>query len=271
MKRDVDIVVISDLHLGTYGCKAKELRQYLSSIQPKMLILNGDIIDIWSFKKRYFPEDHMHIVKQIIKWSANIPVYYITGNHDEALRKYAEFNLGKLHLINNLELEINQERYWFFHGDIFDASMQYAKWLAKLGGAGYDILIATNNIVNWVLVKFGRSRMSFSKKIKNSVKKAVKYISDFEETAASIAIEKNFDYVVCGHIHQAQLKTIARERGEVRYMNSGDWIENLSSLEYSHGQWKLYQYSASEFEEKELIDRWKNASQWNSVISKKVV
>jgi UDP-2,3-diacylglucosamine pyrophosphatase LpxH len=271
MKRDVDIVVISDLHLGTYGCKAYELRQYLDSIQPKMLILNGDIIDIWSFKKRYFPEDHMQVVKQIIKWSAKIPVYYITGNHDEALRKYAEFNLGNLHLINSLELEINQERYWFFHGDIFDASMKYAKWLAKLGGAGYDMLIATNNVVNWFLMKFGRSRMSFSKKIKNSVKKAVKYISYFEDTAATIAVEKKFDYVVCGHIHQPQVKTIQQDRGEVRYMNSGDWIENLSALEFSQGEWKLYHYSAADFEERELIDRWKASTKTASFIEKKVV
>ena len=260
MRRDVDIVVISDLHLGTYGCKAKELRQYLNSIQPKMLILNGDIIDIWSFKKRYFPEDHMHVVKQIIKWSAKIPVYYITGNHDEALRKYAEFNLGHLHLVNNLELEINGERYWFFHGDIFDASMNYAKWLAKLGGAGYDLLIATNNLLNWVLQKMGRNRMSFSKRIKNSVKKAVKYISDFEATAASIAIEKKFDYVVCGHIHQAQLREIKQDHGSVTYMNSGDWVENLSALEFHRETWQLYRYEQARFEEKELIDRWKKSS-----------
>ncbi|MCH2199165.1 MAG: UDP-2,3-diacylglucosamine diphosphatase [Flavobacteriales bacterium] len=256
MKRNVDILVLSDLHLGTFGCKARELNRYLSSVEPEMVILNGDIFDMWNFKKRYFPETHMRIVKQIIRFSEKVPVYYITGNHDEALRRYAEFSIGNLHLVNQLELRIEGKKYWFFHGDIFDASMQYAKWLAKLGGWGYDLLIATNNIVNAVLQLFGRPRMSFSKRIKNSVKKAVKYISDFETTAAEIAIENDFDYVVCGHIHQPQRRTIELDGKTVNYMNSGDWIENLSALEFVNGEWNLYAYESEEFAEQEIIDRW---------------
>ncbi|WP_306639716.1 UDP-2,3-diacylglucosamine diphosphatase [Sanyastnella coralliicola] len=256
MKRNVDILVLSDLHLGTFGCKARELNRYLSSVEPEMVILNGDIFDMWNFKKRYFPETHMRIVKQIIRFSEKVPVYYITGNHDEALRRYAEFSIGNLHLVNQLELRIEGKKYWFFHGDIFDASMQYAKWLAKLGGWGYDLLIATNNIVNAVLQLFGRPRMSFSKRIKNSVKKAVKYISDFETTAAEIAIENDFDFVVCGHIHQPQRRTIELDGKAVNYMNSGDWIENLSALEFVDGEWNLYAYESEEFAEQEIIDRW---------------
>lgn len=256
MKRSVDILVLSDLHLGTFGCKARELNRYLSSVEPEILILNGDIFDMWNFKKRSFPSTHMRIVKQIIRLSEKVPVYYITGNHDEALRKYVPFHLGNLQLVNHLDLMHNGERYWFFHGDIFDASMQYAKWLAKLGGWGYDLLIATNNRVNSVLQAFGRPRMSFSKRIKNSVKKAVKYISDFEETAAELAIENGYDYVVCGHIHQPQDRIITNQHGSVRYMNSGDWIENLSALECTNGEWRLYSYDTEEFQEREIIDRW---------------
>ncbi|MBI1265887.1 MAG: UDP-2,3-diacylglucosamine diphosphatase [Cryomorphaceae bacterium] len=256
MKRQVDILVLSDIHLGTFGCKARELSRYLSSVDPEMIILNGDIFDIWNFKKSYFPDTHMRVVKQIIRFSERIPVYYITGNHDEALRKYARFSIGNLHLVNHLELEINNEKYWFFHGDIFDASMHYAKWLAKLGGWGYDSLIATNHFVNKILDFLGQPKMSFSKRIKNSVKKAVKYIGDFEQTAAEIAIENNFDYVVCGHIHSPQLREIKCGQKEVKYMNSGDWIENLTSLELRNGNWKLFTYNSEEFAEQEIIDRW---------------
>lgn len=255
MKRKVDILVLSDLHLGTFGCKAKELHRYLQSVEPEMLILNGDIFDIWNFKKRYLPEKQMRVIKYIMGLSERIPVYLITGNHDEALRRYVPFRLGNLHLVNHLEIDIEDQRYWFFHGDIFDASMDYAKWLAKLGGWGYDLLLYTNHLINKVLAFFGKPRMSFSKRIKNSVKKAVKYISDFEETAASIAIDNGFDYVVCGHIHQPQQRTITTDKGSVEYMNSGDWIENLSALEMVNGSWKLYYYTSEEFEEQEIIER----------------
>lgn len=257
MRRNVDVLVLSDLHLGTYGCKANECLNYLNSIDPQKVILNGDIIDIWNFKKSYFPDKHMEILKVFMEWSATRPVYYITGNHDDALRKYSDVAIGNLHLVDELEITLNGERYWFFHGDIFDASMNYAKWLAKMGGFGYDLLIRSNNGVNWMLNKLGRPKMSFSKKIKNSVKKAVKYISDFELTAAEVAIERNFDYVVCGHIHQPKVKKVRTELGEINYLNSGDWVENLTALEYQKGDWSLHHYEDQEYAEVEMIARWK--------------
>jgi len=245
MKRNVDILVLSDLHLGTYGCRAKELVEYLRSIKPAMVILNGDIIDIWQFKKSYFPSSHMKVLKRLLKLASKVPVYYITGNHDEALRRYSPADLGKLHLCDRLELTVDGERYWFFHGDIFDASMKHAKWLAKLGGAGYDLLIRINALVNWFLVRTGRPRMSFSKRVKQSVKRAVAYIGDFEETAATFAIHDGFDHVVCGHIHQPQIRHITTDKGSVHYMNSGDWIEHMSALELVDGKWSLYIHGES--------------------------
>ncbi|TAE46566.1 MAG: UDP-2,3-diacylglucosamine diphosphatase, partial [Bacteroidetes bacterium] len=156
-KRHVDIVIISDVHLGTYGCQAKELVHYLRSIQPGTLILNGDIIDIWQFSKRYWPKSHMQVIKEIVKIAAReTPVYYLTGNHDELLRKFSDFSLGNFHLKDHLVLELGKEKAWVFHGDIFDASMKYTKWLAKLGGASYDLLILINSFVNWVSEKLGR-------------------------------------------------------------------------------------------------------------------
>ena len=242
-KRPVDIVVISDVHLGTYGCHAKELLLYLKSIKPGMIILNGDIIDIWQFSKKYFPENHLNVLRRILKYvSAEVPVYYLTGNHDETLRKFADFELGSLRLVNKLLLNIDGKKAWIFHGDVFDVTMQYSKWLAKLGAVGYDSLIHLNTLINWFLQKFGKEKMSLSKKIKNSVKNAVKFINDFEETAANIAIEKGYDYVICGHIHQPEMRTIKNEFGEVMYLNSGDWIENLTSLEYHNGKWRIFDF-----------------------------
>jgi len=248
MKRKVDLVVISDVHLGTYGCKAKELLTYLKSIRPKTLVLNGDFIDIWQFKKSYFPKMHLQVIKYILNLSLNgCKVIYITGNHDEFLRKFSPMHFGKIILTDKITMDLNGKKAWFFHGDVFDASVQHSKWIAKLGGIGYDYLIRMNNFSNWVLTKLGREKYSFSKKIKNSVKKAVKFISNFEETASELAIENNFDYVICGHIHQPQKRMITNHKGKCMYLNSGDWIENLTALEYHYDEWSIYTYDNSHF------------------------
>lgn len=247
MKRNVELVVISDVHLATYGCKAKELLRYLNSIQPKTLILNGDIFDIWQFKKSYFPKSHLKIIKKILSFATkNVDVYYITGNHDEMFRKFTDFELGKLKVCNKVSLTIDEKKTWIFHGDVFDASVHHSKWIAKLGGKGYDLLIAINNIVNWVLMKMGREKYSFSKKIKNNVKKAVKFIGDFELTASELAIDNHYDYVICGHIHQPQIREVVTKKGSCTYLNSGDWIENLSALEYNEKEWKIFYYEDQE-------------------------
>jgi UDP-2,3-diacylglucosamine pyrophosphatase LpxH len=243
-KRKVDVVVISDVHLGTYGCHAAELVSYLRSVKPGMLILNGDIIDMWQFSKNYFPKKHMQVVKEIIKMaSKGIPVYYITGNHDELLRKFTGFELGNLHLCNKLLLDLDGKKAWIFHGDVFDVTMQHAKWLTRLGAIGYDALILLNACTNFIMTRLGREKISLSKKIKNSVKSAVKYINQFEDICADIAIRNQYDYVVCGHIHQPEIRTIRNNDGEVCYLNSGDWVENLTALEYHEGSWSLYQYT----------------------------
>ena len=243
IKRKVEVCVISDVHLGTYGCHAKELNSYLKSISPKVLILNGDIIDIWNFRKSYFPKDHLSVIRNILKMAGKgTKVHYITGNHDEALRKFSGFNLGGIHLKDHLTIQLAQGSAWFFHGDIFDHSIQQAKFIAKLGGWGYDLLILMNRFLNRLLERLGREKYSFSKKIKNSVKGAVKFINDFEQVAAELAIDKGHEWVVCGHIHQPAQRTITNAKGSTTYLNSGDWVENLTALEYTKGEWTLYQY-----------------------------
>ncbi|PTX14285.1 UDP-2,3-diacylglucosamine pyrophosphatase LpxH [Pontibacter mucosus] len=242
-KRKVEVVVISDVHLGTYGCHAKELLAYLKSIQPETLILNGDIIDIWQFSKSYWPGSHMRVIKHLMSLIAKgTTVYYITGNHDEMLRKFAGFQLGSLRVVNKLVLELGNKRAWLFHGDVFDVTMQHSKWLAKLGGQGYDLLILLNRLVNFFCLKFNREKVQLSRNIKNRVKSAVKFINNFERTAADIAISNGYDYVVCGHIHQPEMRDVSTEDGCVTYLNSGDWIENLTALEFNKGAWSLYKF-----------------------------
>lgn len=242
-KRDVELVILSDIHLGTYGCHAEELLRYLKSIRPKKLILNGDIIDMWQFSKRYWPKSHMQVLKHITGLlTRNTKIIYLTGNHDEMLRKFAGFKLGSFRIDNKAVLKLNGKKAWIFHGDVFDVTMQHSKWLAKLGAVGYDTLIVINTVVNWCLTKFGREKISLSKRVKDSVKSAVKFINNFEKTAADIAIENKYDYVVCGHIHQPEMRKILTDKGEVIYLNSGDWIENLTALEYNGKDWKIYRY-----------------------------
>jgi UDP-2,3-diacylglucosamine pyrophosphatase LpxH len=255
-KREVEIIVLSDIHLGTYGCHATELLQYLKTVKPKKVILNGDIIDMWQFSKRYWPASHMMVVKQIIAYiSKEIPVVLIPGNHDEMLRRFRDFNLGSLQIVNKLLLNIDNKRTWVFHGDVFDVVMQNGRWLAQLGAVGYDTLILINRFVNFISEKMGKGKVSLSKNVKNKVKGAVKFINNFEETICDIAIDQKYDCVICGHIHQPEIKEVVRKHGTVTYLNSGDWIENLTALEYNDGKWSIYNYHNDPVAQCVIIDK----------------
>jgi len=244
IKRKVEVAVISDVHLGTYGCHAKHLLTYLNSIEPKKLILNGDIIDIWQFSKRFFPKSHLKVIKKIMDLaSEGSEIIYITGNHDEMLRKFSGTTIGNISIVDKKVLELDGKKAWFFHGDVFDVSIQNAKWLAKLGGYGYDLLTLLNRFVNWYLEKRGKERYSLSKKVKNGVKGAIKYINNFEKVISELAIENGYDYVVCGHIHQPKMEYIENKHGKTMYLNSGDWVENFTALEYQFKRWKIYNYN----------------------------
>ena len=248
-RRDLDIVILSDTHLGTYGCHARELLQYLKSIKPAMLILNGDFIDIWQFRKSYFPKEHLEVIQRILKMSMkDTKVYYITGNHDDALRRYSDFSAGNMHLRDKLVLHLNGKKYWIFHGDIFDLTIKYSPLLARLGGKGYDWLIWLNRFVNQARQRLGKPRMSFAHKVKYRVKEAVKFVGNFEETAIRLAAEQGYDYVICGHIHRPQMRVVRQAGRQVTYLNSGDWVENLTALEYQYGKWTLYEYEEGSYQ-----------------------
>ena len=255
MKRSIEILVISDIHLGTYGCQSKALLNYLKSVDPKIIILNGDIIDIWQFNKRYFPKSHMKIIKYFLNLIQDgKTIYYLTGNHDEMLRKFNGFELKNFKILNKKVINLNGHQAWFFHGDVFDLTMQYSKWLTRLGAIGYDALILINSALNFILSKLGRPRYSLSKKVKNSVKGAVKYINKFEETVVGIAFERKYKFVICGHIHQPAIKKYSIKNKNIIYLNSGDWVENLTSLEYHNKKWTIYRHDNNHYEEESVND-----------------
>lgn len=248
-KRSIDILVISDIHLGTYGCHAKELLLYLKSIKPGIVVLNGDIIDIWQFSKSYWPKSHMKVIKYLIKWISNgVKTYYITGNHDEMLRRFEGLKMGSLRIENKVVLNLSDgKKAWIFHGDVFDVTMQHSRWLARLGSVGYDTLILINRLFNFFSERvLKKGKLSLSKKIKEGVKTAVAFINNFEQISAEIGIGNKYDYVVCGHIHHPEIKTITTNEGSITYMNSGDWVENLSALEYSKGEWSIYRFGEND-------------------------
>jgi len=244
--RKVKAVVISDVHLGTYGCKARELNEYLRGIQPEILVLNGDIVDVWRFSKSYFPTDHFMTLRIILAMMAKgTVVYFIPGNHDEALRRFAGIKAGNFHVVNKLVLTLDGQKSWIFHGDVFDVVMQNARYIAKLGAKGYGFLILLNKVVNYFSKLMGYSRISLSRKIKNAVKGSGSMITKFERTVSDIAISKGYQYVICGHIHRPAYKVIANSYGTVTYLNSGDWVEHFSALEYNNGFWNLIVHDAT--------------------------
>ena len=246
-KRCVDVAILSDLHLGTYGCRAKEIVTYLKSISPQILILNGDIIDIWQFTKHYFPPTHVAVIKEILNlMTSGTRVIYVTGNHDEMLRRYSDLQLGQFQLTDKLVIEIDRKMTWIFHGDVFDNTTKgSAKFWAKMGSNGYAVLLGFNRFINKLLKIFGREKVSLSKRVMQKVNESIIKIDEFETLVAELAIEKKYDYVICGHIHQPQKRVIANREGSVTYLNSGDWVEHLTSLEYYNNDWHIYKYEES--------------------------
>jgi UDP-2,3-diacylglucosamine pyrophosphatase LpxH len=173
---------------------------------------------------------------------------YLPGNHDELFRRFVGLSLANIEIENKAILELDGKKAWFFHGDVFDITMQHSRWLAKIGSVGYDSLIWLNYRVNQFLSLIGKEKKSFSKSIKNGVKSAVKYINKFEDLCADLAIEHGYHFVVCGHIHQPIIREVKNGKGSVSYLNSGDWVENLSALEYNKKKWEIINFSELNFD-----------------------
>ena len=247
MKRNLDILVISDLHLGTYGSEADEVLAYLKTIDAKKIVINGDFVDIMLFNKRFWPNSHMKVVRYLLDLiSQGKEIYYVVGNHDELLRKFLNFKIQNFQIVNQVVLDTEEGKVWLFHGDVFDFSIQ-TQWITKLAGYLYDYMIVFNSFLNKkVMIPLGRKRLNFSKTIKATVKTAVQYFSNFERIAAETAHKNGYKYVVCGHIHTPKIESFNVDGEEVIYMNSGDWLESLSSLEYVNNKWSIYEHIRTE-------------------------
>ena len=239
--KKVEIAVISDVHLGTYGSRAEEVLLYLNSIDPEILIINGDLVDIWQFRKRYFPKSHLAVLQKIFQFaSTGKSVYFLPGNHDDLIRKFGDFSLGNLHIQNELILNIDKQQVWFHHGDKYDLSVRH-KSLAAFGGRLYELYILMEKGLNWLLKPF-RVNLQTAKKLKAFSKKISKTAIDFEAKAIEEGINRTFDVMICGHVHRPQKRRITNKNGQILYLNSGDWVENLSALEYADNKWEVIQF-----------------------------
>ncbi len=251
MKRNLDILVISDLHLGTYGSEADEVLAYLDTINADKIVINGDFVDIMLFNKRFWPSSHMKVIKYFLDLiSQGKEIYYVTGNHDELMRKFLNFKIQNFKIVNQIVLDTDEGKVWIFHGDVFDFSIQ-TQWLTKLAGFLYDYMIIFNSWINKKIMRpLGQKRLNFSKTIKSNVKTAVQYFANFEMKAAEVAQKNGYKYVVCGHIHTPKIESFNINGEQVIYMNSGDWLESLSSLEYVDNKWSIYIHKRTEQEYK---------------------
>ena len=248
--RKLDISVISDVHLATLASKAKPLLQYLKSIQPQTLVLNGDIIDSWRFSRNYFPKAHLKVIRQLVKMiEKGVQIVYITGNHDDVFRKFNNTRLGNFSIVNQLELNQANQKVWIFHGDVFDHIIHHSPWLAKFGAAAYGLLTVFNKMVNKVLRAFGGADMILYKSMKDRILKEKKVLTNFEKAIGRAALSKNVDLVICGHTHIPVDKTISSENGQIRYINCGDWVEHFSAAECLDGNWSLNYFKSEADEE----------------------
>ncbi len=244
LRKFYSTIVLSDIHLGTSHSKTVEVSNFLKSVNCKRLILNGDIIDGWALKRggtRKWQSKHTDFFKVIMKMmeKQGTEVIYVRGNHDDFLDSLAPMTFYNVKIVKDFIHETHGKRYYVTHGDIFDTVTTQMKWLAQLGGAGYDFLLWLNRIYNNYRTRKGLPYYSLSQAIKQKVKSAVSYVSDFEKELVRFAQARKCDGVICGHIHHpANLYY-----GDIHYLNSGDWVESLSALtEDENGNWNIFRF-----------------------------
>jgi UDP-2,3-diacylglucosamine pyrophosphatase LpxH len=240
----VRTVWISDLHLGTPGCQALALLEFLRSTECQTLYLVGDIIDGWQLRRSwYWPQAHNDVVQKLLrKARKGTRVIFVPGNHDEFARKYVAHNFGGVDVMDEcIHVTADGQRLWITHGDMFDGVIQCAKWLAYLGDAAYEFTLRVNHWFNSLRARLGLPYWSLSKYLKLKVKRAVSFISDFEQAVAREARKRGVHGVVCGHIHHAEIRHI----DGVLYCNDGDWVESLTALvEHHDGRLEIIDRSA---------------------------
>ncbi|MGK7296464.1 MAG: UDP-2,3-diacylglucosamine diphosphatase [Candidatus Wenzhouxiangella sp. M2_3B_020] len=245
IKRNVRTIWISDVHLGFPGCSADYLLDFIRDMRCENLYLVGDIIDFWALKKkRYWPQAHNNVVRSVLgKAKHDTRVVYVPGNHDEAMRAYDGLSLGNVEIHDSIVHETaDGRRLLILHGDQFDTAVINSKFIGLIGSAAYGFLLRLNRYVDWCRGRLGLDHWSLAAAVKHKVKKAVKYISNFECAVTHEARRRNVDGLVCGHIHRAELTDI----DGVTYMNCGDWVESCTALvEHHDGTLELLQLADS--------------------------
>lgn len=222
-------VFISDVHLGTKGCRADLLLEFLKSVHVDTLVLVGDIVDVWSLRKNFFwPQAHNNVIRTVLGMAKHgTRVIYVPGNHDEVFRELAGSVFGNLEIHNEyVHTTADGRVFLVLHGDEFDSVVKCSPWLAKLGGRMYDFLLRMNRYVNLIRRIFGFPYWSLASYLKHKVKNAVQYISNFEQAVAYAARKRGVDGVVCGHIHRAEITDL----DGLLYCNDGDWVESCTTL-----------------------------------------
>ena len=222
-------IIVSDLHLGTKDSKAEEFIEFIEKNPTDLLILNGDIVDGWALNRgTKWKKQHTKVISKLLQLSNKTRIIWIRGNHDEFIQEFIGTHLGAIEIREDYKLDINNtmESYYIFHGDVIDVFITKYKWLSKIGSIGYDFALWLNRIYNTYRKWRKLPYISISQKIKESVKVATNYVNDFEVTALSMATKKGCNGVICGHIHQPADRMIDGKR----YLNSGDWIENMSAI-----------------------------------------
>lgn len=236
-------VILSDLHLGSGDSNPKKIENFLESINFDKLILNGDIIDGWKLKMGgKIKKKEAKLIKYFISLSEKKEIIYLRGNHDDFLDDIVPIKFGEILIGSSYDLYVDNKKYLVVHGDVFDKTVKDLKWIAYIGDLGYTCLIKINKFINYIRSLFGLKYYSTSKQIKKGVKKAVAYIFEFEISLAKLAKSKGYDGIICGHIHDPQIKKLEG----IEYLNSGDWVESMSALVYSEKNgWEILFYENS--------------------------
>ena len=236
-------IFISDLHLGTPGCQAKALLDFIKTHPSDYLYLVGDIVDGWQLRRRwYWPELHNDVVQKLLRRARKgCRIIYVPGNHDEFARRYFGHQFGGIEVADDpVHITADGKRLWVTHGDRFDGVIQCAKWQAYLGDTMYEFTLKLNRHLNHWRAKLGLPYWSLSAFLKHKVKKAMMYVTDCEEAVANEARRRGHDGVVCGHIHRAEMRTI----NGVLYCNDGDWVESCTALvEHANGHLALLHWA----------------------------
>lgn len=222
-------IFISDVHLGTRGCKADILLDFLRHTESDYLYLVGDIVDGWRLRKSwYWVQSHNDVIQKVLrKARKGTKIFYIPGNHDEVLRDYADLQFGGLTVLSEaIHQTADGKRLLVLHGDLFDGVVKHHRWLAHLGDWAYNLMISVNHWFNLARRQFGYPYWSLSQYLKAKVKNAVEYINQYEQTLAEEARSRGLSGIVCGHIHKAEIRPL----DDILYCNCGDWVESCTAL-----------------------------------------